>query len=299
MISKDDFTNLTILTYDRGMMGEFFALLLYLREYKSFTYDDLFNKLKNKDSYSFKSWELDKTFNCIVDNDMLFINSPIMGFMKDIFKENVYNIILNKKYGDAKSAFLKMINLHVTLQGDHTILTNKNMRDKIINLLTDDAVDTHSTIITRSHNYNQIDFTECFKGCEHINFYADEYERNIFIALYFYKKIPFMFGNYDNKTRYWDIDKRDLNTPFEFVYSRGSSKIENACNINVFDILSGKLYPERFIVDDDAILKINDNNRKNIEILNSMGIDINDRLTKQQLYSKIKVIFDKQYEKNN
>ena len=299
MISKDDFTNLTILTYDRGMMGEFFALLLYLREYKSFTYDDLFNKLKNKDSYSFKSWELDKTFNCVVDNSMLFINSSTIRFMQTVFKKNVYDMILDKEYNLAKSSFLKMINLHVLLQGDYDSFSNKNIENKILNILTDDAVEIYPGIITRSHNYNQIDFTECFKGCEHINFYADEYERNIFIALYFYKKIPFMFGNYDNKTRYWDIDKRDLNTPFEFVYSRGSSKIENACNINVFDILSGKLYPERFIVDDDTILKINDNNRKNIEILNSMEIDINDRLTKQQLYSKIKVIFDKQYEKNN
>ena len=299
MISKDDFTNLTILTYDRGMMGEFFALLLYLREYKSFTYDDLFNKLKNKDSYSFKSWELDKTFNCLVDNSMLFINSSTIRFMQTVFKKNVYDMILDKEYNLAKSSFLKMINLHIILQGDYDSVSNKNIENKILNILTDDAVEIYPNIITRSHNYNQIDFTECFKGCEHINFYADEYERNIFIVLYFYKKIPFMFGNYDNKTRYWDIDKRDLNTPFEFVYSRGSSKIENACNINVFDILSGKLYPERFIVDDDTILKINDNNRKNIEILNSMGIDINDRLTKQQLYSKIKVIFDKQYEKNN
>jgi hypothetical protein len=219
--------------------------------------------------------------------------------MQTVFKKNVYDMILDKEYNLAKSSFLKMINLHVILQGDYDSFSNKNIENKILNILTDDAVEIYPNIITRSHNYNQIDFTECFKGCEHINFYADEYERNIFIALYFYKKIPFMFGNYDNKTKYWDIDKRDLDTPFEFVYSRGSSKIENACNINVFDILSGKLYPERFIVDDDTVLKINDNNRKNIEILNSMGIDINDKLTKQQLYSKIKAIFDKQYEKNN
>jgi hypothetical protein len=291
VITTDNFSGLTILSYNRGMMGEFFGILLQYKLFNTNIDINSINKFKNKDSESFGAWAIDKTFNCIVDTDYHFINNFTQNFQKDVFGKGVYGMIQDKEYELARSSLIKMVNLNDFFNGDYEMfckrIATKNYKT-ILNLLTDDYA-SYDVLVTRSHNYTNIDFTECFTGCTHINFYTEEKYKGIFFALYFFKKIKSMFSYMFFKTPYafWNIESiENFIEAYEWIWKNPTGPIKNAININVYDILVGKLYPEEFMIDDtkDIIIK---NNKVNINLLNSVGIDLNKGITKSELLNKL------------
>ena len=288
MITTDNFSGLTILSYDRGQMGEFFTILLQHKLYNDNIDTDFINKFKSKYAHSFNAWAIDKTFNCIIDTDFHFIKNVTKDFQRDVFGKEVYNMIQDKEYELARSSLIKMLNLNDFFNGDYRMfceMTFTKDYKNILNLLTDDY-SSYNAVVTRSHNRINLDFTECFTGCTHINFYTEEKYKGIFRALYYFKKIERMFSK--DIHAYWNINSiENFIEKYEWIWEAPTGPIKNAININVYDILVGKLYPEEFMIDDNTKDIIIKNNKVNINLLNNVGIDLNKGITKSELLNKL------------
>jgi hypothetical protein len=299
VITKNDFSGLTILSYNRGMMGEFFSILLQHKLSNIDIDNNSVNKFKNSYSHSFTAWSIDKTFNCIVDADFRFMNDFTQNFQRDVLGKGVYAMIQDGEYDLARASLIKMINLNDFFNGDYGMFC-KRILDKdyktILNLSTDDYTG-YTNMMTRSHNDKNIDFTKCFIGCNHINFYCEEKYKGIFCSLYFLKKMhviflksPYIFWNINSIKNFMEI--------YDWIWDRPLGLIKNADNINVYDILTGKLYPEQFIFNDETKKIIEENNKVNINLLNSFGINLDEGITRNDLLTKILPICEEKIKEN-
>ena len=289
MITKNDFSGLTILSYPRGQMGEFFAIMLYAKNYLEIDND---MSLLYAGNNQFSAYKIDRAFNSLVYTRDLESANCILE--RHFYNETLYNLIKNKEYDLAKTCFLQFINLAETLNFDYNVFSNLVARkefDKISVFFKDSPY--NGKIITRSHNYDQLDFTECFNNCNHINFYALQEKQWVFTCLYFIKKIK----NREFEKSIW-LFKR-FEDIWDYVNNYNKNKesqiIKNAYNINVYDILTGKNIPEIFVKDDSSIQKIKKYCESNINLLEDFRLDHTiDNYDSQELYE----IFNEYYKRN-
>ena len=282
------------------MMGEFFSILLQHKLFNNNINHDTINKFKNAFSYSFKAWSIDKTFNCIVDTEFRFMNDFTQNFQRDVFGKGVYAMIQDGEYELARSSIVKMINLNDFFGGDYGMFCKRILTKdykKVLTILNDDDTG-YMELMTRSHNDRNVDFTECFTGCRHINFYTEEKFLGIFYSLYFFKKVKRSFEK--SPYAYWNTNTiEDFIEIYDWIWERPTKPIKNAININVYDILMGKIYPEEFILNDNTKNIIIENNKTNIDLLNSVGIDLNSGISKDDLLNKLLPICEETIKGNN
>ena len=194
-------------------------------------------------------------------------------------------MMLASEYDSARKALLELINLSSVI--DTQIFYNYASQRKymqLANMMTLD--DYNGEIITRYHNYNSIDITKVFPNCKHINFYTNPNKKWIFILLYFYKKII----NKVFEGPEWLINtENDLISFFDFVDTSSKGKeIENSKNINAFDLLDvNYIIPDIFYKDEKTKVLVEKNIKNNIHIINKLGYDINDKVSKLELLKLI------------
>jgi hypothetical protein len=251
MISLNDFSGLTVISYDRGQMGEFYYHLLHIEQFNE-------SKIKAHNNM-WQAYKTDKTFNGLIYTPMLNASATI--FSEKIYGKTIHHMMIDGEYDKAKKALLNLINLSDFIDNssfDDAVLKNKFNELKTL-MHTDEY---YGKVITRYHNYNIIDFTKIFTNCNHINFYCQPNKRWIFILLYFYKKII----NKVYAGPEWLINNEtDLINFFHFVVSSSNSiPLDNATNINAFDLLNIK---------NEATEQ---NMKANIDIIKNLSYDIND-----------------------
>lgn len=264
MISLNDFSGLTVISYDRGQMGEFYSHLLHLKQ---------FNKSKVESLHDmWKSYETDKTFDGLIYTPKLNASATI--FSEKIYGKTIHHMMTDNKFDEAKIALLNLINLSCFIdrkEFDKAISKNKFKELKTL-IHTDEYYDY---IITRYHNYNMIDLTKIFTNCNHINFYCRPNKRWVFILLYFYKKLI----NRVYAGPEWLINNEtDLIDFFHFVVSSSNSiPLDNAININAFDLLNieNKIH-DIFYKNEETKLLIDNSIKANIDIITNLGYDISD-----------------------
>ena len=108
MISLNDFSGLTIISYDRGQMGEFYSHLLHLEQ---------FNESKVT-SYNnmWQSYKTDKTFDGLIYTPMLNATSTI--FSEKVYDNTIHHMMIDNEYDKAKKALLNLINLSDFIDND-------------------------------------------------------------------------------------------------------------------------------------------------------------------------------------
>ena len=274
-ITIDNFSGLTVLSYDRGMMGEFYSHLLHI---KKFDQDNIESK-----NNMWSAWKTDKTFDGLIYTP--WINTGTTNFCIEIYGKTIHQMMLDSEYDSARKALLELINLSSVI--DTQIFYNYASQKKymqLANMLTLD--DYNGEIITRYHNYNSIDITKVFPNCKHINFYTNPDKKWIFILLYFYKKII----NKVFEGPEWLINtENDLISFFDFVdMSSKGKEIENSKNINAFDLLDvDYIIPDIFYKDERTKVLVEKNIKNNIHIINKLVYDINDKVSKLELLKLI------------
>jgi hypothetical protein len=255
MISLDDFSGLTVISYDRGQMGEFYSHLLHLKQFNE-------SEVKAHNNM-WQSYKTDKTFDGLIYTPMLNASATI--FSEKIYGKTIHHMMINNQYDEAKKALLNLINLNYFIDRNafDEAISKKKFNELKTLMHTDDYYDD---VITRYHNYNMIDLTKIFINCNHINFYCPSNKRWIFILLYFYKKII----NKVYAGPEWLINNEtDLINFFHFVVSSSNSiPLDNATNINAFDLLNVKNEETEFLV--------YKNIKTNIDIITDLGYDISD-----------------------
>jgi hypothetical protein len=259
MISLNDFSGLTVISYDRGQMGEFYSHLLHLEK---------FNKSEaTSHNNMWKATKTEKSYDALTYTPM--INTAATIFSKKIYGKTIHQMIIDHEYDEAKKTLLSFINLSDFIDNDafyDAISKNKFNELKIL-MHTDDYYDD---VITRYHNYNMIDLTKIFTNCNHINFYCSSNKRWIFILLYFYKKIV----NKVYAGHEWLINNEtDLINFFHFVVSSSNSiPLDNAININAFDLFNIK---NKIHKNEETKFLVYKNIKANIDIITNLGYDIN------------------------
>jgi len=264
MISLNDFSGLTVISYDRGQMGEFYSHLLHLKK---------FNKSEST-SYNnmWKTYKTEKTFDGLIYTPMQ--NSYSTIFNENLYGKSIHHMIIDNEYNEAREALLSLINLSYFIERnefDDAVSNNKfNELKKLMH--TDECYDD---VISKYHNYNMIDITEIFTNCTHINFYCKPNKRWIFILLYFYKKL--INKIYEGSEWLINSEKKLINF-FNFVIcSSNSIPLNNAINIDAFDLLNVKnKINDIFYKNEETKLLVNNNIKANIDIITSLGYDIND-----------------------
>lgn len=261
-ITTDNFSGLTVLSYDRGQMGEFYTHLLHLKHFNE-------SKTTSKNNM-WESSKIDRSFNGLTYTPML--NSSITIFHEKIYGKTIHHMIIDNEYDKAKKALLELINLSDFIDNDLFYdAVSKNKFNELKTLIHTDEY--CGEVITRHHNYNTIDLTKIFTNCNHINFYCDQNKRWVFMLLYFYKKI---INKVYARPEWLINNEKNLIDFFHYVVSTSNSiPLENATNINAFDLLNieNKIH-DIFYKNEETKFLVNKNIKANIDIITNLGYDL-------------------------
>jgi len=264
MISLNDFSGLTVISYDRGQMGEFYSHLLNLKK---------FNKSEaTSHNNMWKALKTEKSYDVLTYTPM--INAAATISSKKIYGKTIHQMIIDHEYDEAKKALLSFINLSDFIDNDafYDVVSKNKFNELKILMHTDEY---YNDVITRYHNYNMIDLTKIFTNCNHINFYCSSNKRWIFMLLYFYKKI---INKVYEKPEWAINNETNLIDFFNFVVSSSNSiPLDNAININAFDLfnIENKIN-DIFYKNEETQFLVNKNIKANIDIITNLGYDIND-----------------------
>lgn len=266
------YEGLTIVQYDRGNLGEFICLSAYK---KIFGVDVYFERRKNNLGWYFMN--IDGSLDSMLyDYHRTKVES--VTIQKYVFGSCVYENLLSGNYDEARKILHAMINYRKSNPDcAPESLIPFDLPDP------DYSYDSSKKVLTRIHNFDNIDLSLAFPGSEIINVYCRPEKRWIFKFLYMYKKHQDSLLN--NTQRF----SKGFDEFWNYNWSKNLTVKEGAVNIDCYDVFlgnTGSYFGSDFSAD------FADNFNGNKSMLESYGLDhTRDNVTSDELLAIIKTIY--------
>jgi len=213
---------MTIVQYDRGNMGEFVCLAMH----KKIFGEDMFTEKRQSD-LGWYFMNIDGSLDCLLyDYHRPFVES--VKLQKIVLGSCAYESILDGDFEEARRNMHAMINYRKI---------NPNTPPEKIDIVElpapDYSYDPTQKVLTRIHNFDNIDIASVFPGAEIINIYCPPEKRWIFKFLYLYKK-------HQDSTR--TINERfnlGIEEFWNFNWIRNLEPKDGLTNVNCYEVFLG------------------------------------------------------------
>jgi len=265
------YEGLTIVQYDRGNMGEFVCLSLYKKIFGTNVY---FEKRKNDLGWSFQN--IDGSLDSLLyDYHRDSIDSVTL--QEYVFNSSVYENLLAKNYSEARKILNAMINYRIDNPDCHPEKIDMfNISDPNY------SYNPFKRVLTRIHNFDNLDLNIAFPGAEIINVYCRPEKRWIFKFLYMYKK------HKDSPEDSIGRFSKGFDKFWEFNWNTNLLPKEGAINIDCYNIFLGKT--DYFGSEFDNVFY--NNYCENRMMLESYGLDYTrDNVSREELCGIIKGVY--------
>lgn len=248
------YSNLNIVQYDRGNLGEFTSLLLYNKLIKNDI--DVFECSRNLNGFNFQ--DFDGSFDALM-YDPIRPNIDSVSFQRMLFGSSVYECLLNNEPQRARYIFNQM----VCIKNDYPFDSVETIYGLPLRRKTYEY--PNKTIVTRIHNFDYFDLKETFDQATIYNIHCRPSKRWIFKFLFFYKK---HLDHQQNQLRlskglqyYWDYNW-EINQSFNDSY----------INLDCYELFKGN----PLIFDQSVVPLLQSNFEQNNQILKQYGLDYRD-----------------------
>jgi hypothetical protein len=216
------YENLTIVQYDRGNMGEFVCLSMH----KKIFGEDMFTE-KRKNDLGWYFMNIDGTLDCLLyDYHRPRVESVYLQNV--VFGKCAYEMILDGEIEEARNTMHAMINYRKL---------NPNTSPEKIDIenlpAPDYSYDPSQPVLTRIHNFDDLDLAPVFPGANIINIYCPPEKRWIFKFLYLYKKHLDSIETLDQRF------KNGVEEFWNFNWTKSLSPKDGLTNVNCYEIFLG------------------------------------------------------------
>ena len=171
------YENMTIVQYDRGNMGEFVCLAMH----KKIFGEDVFSE-RRRNNLGWYFMNIDGALDCLL-YDYHRPNVESLRFQKVMFGSCAYECIQDGNFDEARRITHAMINYRKQLPN-----TSPESVDVLSLDPPDYGYDESYKVLTRIHNFDNLDLTPVYPGAKIVNVYCRPEKRWIFKFLYLYKK---------------------------------------------------------------------------------------------------------------
>lgn len=274
MITENDFSNLTLLSYPRGQMGEYFFLNLNGIESSKF--------LSGANQYITNY--VDKSLECVTHNHMRE-NTNAIKLARKFFGKSVFELIESKS-SKAPLALLFFIRLfkHVNYNIEEYYRLVAEERWDDIYLLGTNPTPIDDTFTFKAVTRGNINFTKVFHKLNQIQFYCPPDKIWIFVTLYFSKTI--YNKEFINST--WMQNNLNFKEYFKYVWENNkNTPLDGTININTYDIITNTFIDPIFKNHKD----INEYCKKNLSIIENLNLDIDKSYDERIIFDIIEPLY--------
>ena len=247
------YENMTIVQYDRGCMGEFISLALHK---KIFGEDKFTEKRNNNLGWYFMN-----------------IDGTIDSFLYDYHRPNIESVVMQRSlFGTCVYEEMKAGNVAEVQRITHAMI---NFRKHVGNVSPENIVvyelpdpdysyDSTEKVLTRIHNFDNIDLLEFFPGANVINVYSPPEKKWIFKYLFMYKK------HKDGVVNQLQRFSEGVDEYWNFNWNKNLSYNSKYTNVNCYEYFLGNTVDP---LDSSFASVLKDNYDENVAYLQANGLD--------------------------
>jgi hypothetical protein len=275
MLTEKDFSNLTLLSYPRGQMGEYFFLNI--------------NKINPSfyllGSNQYTTTKVDRSLECVTHNHFRENTNAIM-LSRKFFGKSVFELIESNDPVAPKALlfFIRILHyLNYRIEEYYKLIKTQQW-DVLYSLGTNlNPIDASFTF--KAVNRGNLDYTKIFPKLNQIQFYCPQDKMWIPVFLYFIKTI----SNKEYLLPIWLSNNLNINEYFSYVWDNNkNTPLDNTVNVNTFDILTNKFIPDIFNNHED----INNYCKNNIDLINNYNLSVERSYSKQHIFNIIKPLYE-------